>query len=82
MYEKLYYTTPTVYERRKLMVQLLQEDREDFVVKMSDLCALEDAGIEDAHLARRPIDREHVISLLLSDARKWPPILVTKTDLG
>lgn len=64
------------------MIQLLQEDREDFVVKMSDLCTLEDAGIEDAHLARRPIDREHVISLLLSDARTWPPILVTKTDQG
>ena len=64
------------------MVRLLQEDREDFVVKISDLRTLEDVDIEDADLARRPTDRDHVISLLLSDIRRWPPILVTKTDQG
>jgi len=64
------------------MVQFLQEDREDFVAKISDLRTMEDVGIEDAHLARRSTDPNHIISLLLGDARRWPPILVTKTDQG
>jgi ParB-like chromosome segregation protein Spo0J len=64
------------------MVKLLEEDRENIVVKLSDLHKLEDVGIPDADLARRGIDREHVQSLAQSDQTSWPPILITSTDAG
>lgn len=67
------------------MVKLLpdeREDRDDFVVKIADLHSLEEARIPDAELARRKLNQEHVDSLVLSDPRRWPPIVVTLTDIG
>ncbi len=37
------------------MVRLLEEDREDFAVRLSDLRKLEDVGIEDANIARKRV---------------------------
>lgn len=63
------------------MVKTESETRE-FTAQISELVPLEEAGIPHADLARRPLDKEHLETLILSDPRQWPPILVTKTDKG
>src|SRR5689334_510011 len=64
------------------MVKLLEENREDFTVKIADLHALDEVGFPDADLAKRRLNREHVATLKLSDETTWPPILITLTDQG
>jgi ParB-like chromosome segregation protein Spo0J len=64
------------------MVKPLEEDREDVIIKIDELISLEDAGIADADLAHRELDQEHLETLILSNPRTWPAILITKTDRG
>jgi DNA-binding MarR family transcriptional regulator len=64
------------------MVKLLEEDRENFLVRIADLHALDEVGFPDADLAKRKLNREHVATLKLSDENTWPPILITSTDQG
>jgi ParB-like chromosome segregation protein Spo0J len=65
------------------MVKLLREDREEFSVPLADLHDLKETNIPDVNLARRELDREHIDTLVLSsDPTEWPPILISKTDIG
>lgn len=64
------------------MVKLLEDDRENIVVKLSELHKLEELGLSDADLAHRDIDRGHVQSLIQSDQAQWPSILITSTEVG
>jgi predicted transcriptional regulator len=64
------------------MVELLKEDRQSLTLKLEDLASLQDAGLDGAALVVRPLNKEHLETLILSDPKDWPPIIVTKTDIG
>lgn len=64
------------------MVELLKEDRQHLTLKLEELASLRDSGIEGADLAQRSINNEHLERFILSDPKSWPPIAVTKTDIG
>lgn len=67
-----------------MVVTLLEDDQPEFFINLADLHTLEETGFEDAAEIgeQRPIDGYIVETLTFSDPRAWPPILVTKTDIG
>lgn len=64
------------------MVKLLKEDRQNLNLKLEDLVQLRDTGISGADLAQRPLNTEQLENLTLSDSTTWPPIDVSKTNIG
>jgi hypothetical protein len=66
------------------MVELLEEDQEEFLLNLQEIHTLEETDIPDANLARRArgLDEEHIENFVHSDWHTWPPILVTRTDKG
>jgi hypothetical protein len=64
------------------MVELQQEDRAEKTFNIQELKQLKDTGIPLAEKAQRQLMQKHVESLAESDEGSWPPILITKTDMG
>src|SRR5262249_12389141 len=44
--------------------------------------SLEETEILDIDIVRRELDPQHVADFRRSDPRKWPAIIITKTDVG
>src|SRR5947199_3836808 len=65
------------------MTQLLEcEGSEEFLIRIDELYRLDAARFPDAHLVTRPLDPDHLEALITSDPHQWPPVLVTRTDIG
>jgi hypothetical protein len=67
-----------------MVATLLGEDQPEFFININELHPLEEMDFEDAAEIReaRPLDDFTVETLVFSNPRTWPPILVTKTDIG
>ena len=63
------------------MVKLLKEAFDDHVIPLSKLITMQDAGIEDADLARE-LNPKKVDEFRMSDEQEWPAIQVTASDKG
>lgn len=61
-------------------MQFSAESEEEFDVNIDDLHDLAETQIPGVEDARRPIDQEQKESLVLSNPREWPPILVTRAE--
>jgi ParB-like chromosome segregation protein Spo0J len=67
-----------------MVATLLEDDQSEFYINVDELHSLEETGFEDATEVReaRPLDDFTVETLFFSNPRVWPPIFVTKTDIG
>jgi len=67
-----------------MVVTLLPEDQPEFFINVNELHDLTETDFEEAAEIneKRPIDDYTVEVLYFSNPRSWPPILVTKTDIG
>jgi predicted transcriptional regulator len=63
------------------MVKLLKESFENQIIPLSKLITMQEAGIEDADLARE-LDDKKVEEFRLSDEQEWPAIEITASDKG
>ncbi len=65
-----------------MAVQLLPDKEDRIVLTPYDLISLKDAGIRGGAFAMRELNAKNLVSLSLSDPKKWPPILVTLCTAG
>ena len=79
-------TTRLIAEEDKgettMSFQLLQEDRENFTLKIADVFPLKDIVKGAGAFAMREIDKSHVELLVCANPQSWPPISVTRTNGG
>src|SRR5262249_51262190 len=71
-----------VEENKQETPQFLQEDKEDFTLNIAEVRSLRDIVKGAGAFAMRELDQSNVESLVCSDPRSWPEILVTKTNMG
>jgi ParB-like chromosome segregation protein Spo0J len=64
------------------MLQLLPDKDERIFVSLHDLISLKEAGLRGGAFAMRALDAANLESLLVSDPRSWPPIIVTRSSRG
>lgn len=63
-------------------MRLLQHDQKAFRLPLDSIISLEESGISGGAFAMREINQGHVEHLAHSNPAEWPPIKVTKSDMG
>src|SRR5262249_24470436 len=63
-------------------IQFLQEDKENFKLKITDVLPLKNVVKGAGAFALREIDPNQVESLVCTNPQLWPPISVTRTNSG
>src|SRR3989442_454462 len=65
-----------------MSLQLVQEDNESLTLNINEVVNLKEVVEGAGELAMREIDPNNFESLVSSDPKLWPPILVTKSTKG